>query len=258
MNWLNLHVEVLDSQEFLGATPIERATWLCLQRYCIGQENGGRIEGASRWKDRKWQQVVRVTGKEVASECELWSWDGDDLVVTFYPSEKEDEVRHRREIAKSNGNRGGRPKKTNGETTKETHEKPTSVISEKAEGERKEKGKERNTPLPPEGEWSGIIPERWRNIPKIDLRNHKVSRNSALMERIGAWFGRKAATLWTLAEAIALRSITPSAEDLELLESYYLAASVGDMDYRRRDLITLLNNWSGELDRARIWTAENP
>jgi hypothetical protein len=103
MNWLNLNITVLDSEEFLGAEPVQRATWLCLLRYCIGQENGGRIKGALPWTDRKWQQVVRVTGEEVAATCDLWTWDGEDLVVAFYPTEKEVEVRTKRE----SGRRGG-------------------------------------------------------------------------------------------------------------------------------------------------------
>lgn len=158
MNWINLNVTVLDSEEFLGADPVERATWLCLLRYCIGQENGGRIEGARLWKDRKWQQVVRVTGKEVASECDLWTWDGDDLLVAFYPTDKEAEIQHLRSIgkqtseakraaAKANGSKGGRPTKNPAEnpteTQQETHAKPIEI---EVEGEVERKGK---YPLPP-------------------------------------------------------------------------------------------------------------
>jgi len=154
MNWINLETSTLDSPEFLGAEPIERATWLCLLRYCVGQENGGRIAGCRDWKDRRCQQLVRVTAREIGSACDLWSWDGDDLVVFEYPTEKEAEVKQRRETAKTNGRNGGRPKKNQPEShekpTSETEPKPTSVISEKAEGEgegegeEKEKGREVN------------------------------------------------------------------------------------------------------------------
>ncbi|GAA5117086.1 hypothetical protein JIN84_17955 [Luteolibacter yonseiensis] len=148
MNWININVTVLDSEEFLGAEPTERATWLCLLRYCVGQENGGRMHQAKQWKDRKWQQVVRVTSKEISTDCDLWNWEGEDLVVRFYPEEKEAEVKHLRSIgkqtseakkaaARTNGAKGGRPTiqptdKPNG-TEQETHAEPI---------ERKEKGKE--------------------------------------------------------------------------------------------------------------------
>lgn len=160
MNWINLNVTVIDSEEFLGADPVERATWLCLLRYCIGQENGGRIEGAKAWKDRKWQQVVRVTAREVMAVCDLWEWDGDDLVVAFYPSEKELEVQHLRSVgkqtseakraaAKANGAKGGRPpKKTEPEPTsetQETHGNPSETHRKEGEGEGEGEGK---NPLP--------------------------------------------------------------------------------------------------------------
>jgi len=158
MEWLNLHSSVLDSPQFIGSSPVERATWLCLQRFCIGQENGGVISSAASWNDRKWQQLARVTLREVRSTTSLlWSWNGNDLCVWAYPSAREEEVRSRRENARKNGNLGGRPKKptqeTNEKPTSVISEKPTSVILEKTEGEgegeregereRKEKGKGR-------------------------------------------------------------------------------------------------------------------
>lgn len=146
MEWLNLHTKTLDSEEVIGSDPVERGTWLMLLRYCIGQENGGVICDCKGWKDRKWQQLVRVTHREIATKSDLWSWDGDNLVVTHYPVEKETEVITNR----LNGSRGGRPK------TK-TQKKPggfESVIEsvnpneteriEIAETERKGIGKEGN------------------------------------------------------------------------------------------------------------------
>lgn len=101
MNWLNLHSSVLDSPEVVGSDPVERATWLFLLRFCVGQENGGRIEGARNWKDRRWQQLCRVTLKEVEQISELWTWDGDDMLVQFYPVSKEKEVQAKRVAGKA-------------------------------------------------------------------------------------------------------------------------------------------------------------
>lgn len=144
MEWLNLHTSVLDSPAVLGEEPLNRATWIFLLRYCIGQENNGRILGAVSWGDRKWQQLVRVTLAEVQAQSSLWDWRGGDLIVSMYPVEKEREVKRKRAAARRNGNQGGRPRKTN----VGYFEKPTLVNSPKAEGEREGKDKGINTSEP--------------------------------------------------------------------------------------------------------------
>ena len=138
VDWLNIHRSTLAAEQFLGCDPVQRATWLCLLAYCADQENGGRIEAADTWVDRKWQQVVRVTRDEVRDSCPLWSWDGACVVVWAYPAEKEAEVRRNRE----NGKAGGRPPKPSGNQVVSsglTQTEPSAPIS--AETERK--GKER-------------------------------------------------------------------------------------------------------------------
>jgi hypothetical protein len=147
MEWINLHIRILDSAEFVGEEPVNQATWLKLLRYCCGQENGGRIVGCRAWKDRKWQQLIRVTLKEATTESELWAWEGDDLKLAFYPLEKEQEIQAKREIARTNGNQGGRPRRTREKTDVGSQKKPTLVNFAKAEGkgrEGKENGKEGN------------------------------------------------------------------------------------------------------------------
>jgi len=44
MNWINIHTDTLRSEDYLGADPIERATWLNLMGWCCSQENGGMIK----------------------------------------------------------------------------------------------------------------------------------------------------------------------------------------------------------------------
>jgi len=129
MDWLNLHLPTLRSAEFLGSDPVDRATWLCLMAFCVDQENGGVIEGCSEWGDRKWQQLVGVTREEVTDCAELWEWKDGALIVMFYPKEKEDLIKARREAGRKggqskseaktaavrqNGNKGGRPQEPNG------------------------------------------------------------------------------------------------------------------------------------------------
>lgn len=78
---------------------------------------------------------------------------------------------------------------------------------------------------------------------------------------IGLWFKRRASTPWSEPETRAWRKITKRtqpeelAEQIRLLGEYY-TAKIPDTarDFRRRDVLTLLNNWPGELDRARNFT----
>jgi uncharacterized protein YdaU (DUF1376 family) len=70
--------------------------------------------------------------------------------------------------------------------------------------------------------------------------------------RLGKLFRRRESTQPTPKELKALKAITPIPdEDFKLIESYYNFSHQPAADYRRRDLQTLLNNWPGELDRAR-------
>lgn len=170
MEWINLHIPtLLRSPEFIGAEPVDRSTFIMLLAFCASLENGGVIRDCAEWKDRKWQQIAAVTLAEVRRKSELWTWHGNDLHVSFYPVEKEAEVKHLRGIgslstpakaaaAKANGKRGGRPNKnppqnptenptpwvsgTEQETEQETHEKP--IERKGREGKGKEgKGSER-------------------------------------------------------------------------------------------------------------------
>lgn len=44
------------------------------------------------------------------------------------------------------------------------------------------------------------------------------------------------------------------AADLDLLRAFWgTKGDRVDADFRRRDLLTLLHNWAGELDKARAW-----
>lgn len=160
MNWLNLNIQTLDSEEFIGSDPVSRATWICLLRYCIGQENGGRIDDCHGWADRKWQQLVRITKEEVEATSALWSWEGQDLVVWEYPTGKEVEVQSKRDggrtggqatseaktqAARVNGSKGGRPKtqaKTQASSEEEPNHKPNGKELERKGTEVEGEGRE--------------------------------------------------------------------------------------------------------------------
>lgn len=159
MEWLNLKTSVLHAPEYIGSSPTSRATWMNVSLWSAHQENGGRIVGARSWGNRQWQQTCGVTRREIHAAAKLLTWEADDLIVWNYPVEKEAEVQlnrttgrngggsvseAKRQAARLNGMKGGRPPKPNGET-QEPNGNPTETQQTQAETQRngKEgKGKE--------------------------------------------------------------------------------------------------------------------
>mgnify|MGYP003654146301 CR=1 FL=1 len=216
MHWINIHTETLRGKEFVGAEPIERATWLSLLGWCCAQENSGRIESCSDWTSRKWQQLCGITLEEVQIKSELYVFDGLDLVVHFYPMDNQESVAAKRK----NGKKGGRPKKTAASET----------ITQQD--------------IKPRG---SVLVNHVANL-DITLKERKEKKrkgNTTLQIRIGNLVKRRESTKWNDKENTAFRKLNPTEEDIAFLESKKYA----DHPYRRRDLITLLNNWGGELDR---------
>lgn len=83
-------------------------------------------------------------------------------------------------------------------------------------------------------------------------KGQKVTENTPAMIRIGAWFGRRASTLWSVEEARSLTDVGEmAADEVDLLERFYRARIPADKDTRRHSLDTMLNNWNGEVDKAR-------
>lgn len=96
-----------------------------------------------------------------------------------------------------------------------------------------------------------FLPAGWKSMTKETRRRQRVNANSPAMVTIGKFFGRKADTLWTVAEAVALLEVKPTPEEVQILARYYALPLDKEHDFRRRDLPTLLNNWQTEVDRAR-------
>jgi hypothetical protein len=88
--------------------------------------------------------------------------------------------------------------------------------------------------------------------PKEDTKKEKPlsPELEAFRLRVGALIKRRPTTQWSTKEIKALKEIfdynTPE-EDLVALEARYQS----DDKYLRRELMTLLNNWNGEIDKAR-------
>lgn len=77
--------------------------------------------------------------------------------------------------------------------------------------------------------------------------------------RVSALFNRRAATAWSKGEVKAWQALWPVVpEELDLIEIYYRAKlPAAERDIRRRDMATLLNNWNGEVDRARRFNQQH-
>lgn len=146
MNWLNLRTEQLRSPTVAQASHEALATWLRVITYCCEQENGGRITGAAQWGDRAWMVACGVSALEVAGATPLLSREGEDILVSMYPLDKQKEVAKDRlngkrggrcktqaktQASRQNGTQGGRPEKPKPLPENNPSQNPT---------ERKEKG----------------------------------------------------------------------------------------------------------------------
>jgi hypothetical protein len=107
MNWLNFEMKTLTSDTFLGCDPIERGTWLCLNRYCAQQENYGVIKDCKDWGDRKWQQLCGITKEEAHRECPLWTWHNGSIEVWEYPVAQQMATQAKRKAGKRHGKKKG-------------------------------------------------------------------------------------------------------------------------------------------------------
>jgi hypothetical protein len=103
-----------------------------------------------------------------------------------------------------------------------------------------EQGKESNTPIVPKGDEN---PE-----PPAEEKPETLLRAMALFRmRPATPLDRSSRRAWKLAAPAVAAT---SAAEWSRLEAYYADVIPSKDDYRRQDLSTLLNNWSGELTKA--------
>jgi hypothetical protein len=252
VNWLNLQTSSIRHPHYIGSEPVARATWLNVMVYCCEQENGGRIVGARAWKDRQWQQTCGVTLQEVNESDPLTSWDGDDLVIWNYPSDKEGEIRAKREGGRQGGLKSGAVR---------TVSKDSTIIAEaeleaihEAELERKGregKGMEDKPPTPNPAPAS----------PPLGGGKKDALPTTPEAIAVASLFSRRLTTPWGPKEVRIFKQIVKrgilTADAMERIHAYYEAERAkGEEGKHRRDLKTFLNNFDGELDRATAFTEQ--
>lgn len=157
----------------------------------------------------------------------------------------------------------------NAEVTVENHSCNAAVTAVKRESNAVEAKKLRynNTPIVPlkgdggNGENHGVDAESDLSLQAVEVGSevqggHKVGLmvGDPVALRVAACLGRRPTTRWTAKEVRAYRRLLPlEMADLQLVEAYYAATIAPEEDIRRRDVAQLLNNWAGEVDRARRW-----
>ncbi len=158
MEWINLPCSLLAGPDFLGSEPVDRATWLCLLRFCVMQENGGLILDCGDWGDRKWQQLCGVTATEVHQAADLWAWEQGSVRVAYYPADKEAEVKAKRQAGRSGGLARTQAKTEAARVNGAKHQPKQIPSNNPTEGEGEEKGKvvEGTQPPPPTISQGGI------------------------------------------------------------------------------------------------------
>lgn len=157
-----------------------------------------------------------------------------------------------------NGSQGGRGKKSKHDSQSVDSEQNEKANALPEESQIKAKQKppspsplpSPNTPLPPEGDGLGL------ELDSDPVPQTKPWTPTEDQLQINSWFRRRPDTRWSEKELRAFRKLPPTPdEDWHLLERYYLGP--GDGRYPRQDVFTLLNNWQGEIDRARKWSETN-
>lgn len=257
MQYINMHTDTLRSSEYIGSSPAERGTWFSVLGWCVTQENGGRMVGAALWKDRQWQQTCGVTLREVRSASRLLNIEGDDVVVVFYPIDKEEIVRKKREVA----SHGGRAKalayaRANGIADKEANGEAYAVAKRSAE----RKGKEYNTPLPPlQGDLHGSdsVSKSSDSSPSADAEFlEKKEKGGPALARVRGLFRIRATTPLDAAERRAWEKawravVATDGAGWRALEWWFsLPADAPAAKFRKRKPAFLLNAWNGEVQAA--------
>lgn len=95
---------------------------------------------------------------------------------------------------------------------------------------------------------------------ELPLAIEKNVPTTRTAQRIATLFNRRLTTPWSVAEIKSFKACGNVTDaELELIEKYYASERAkGELGIHRRDLCTFLNNWRGELDRARAFASKTP
>jgi hypothetical protein len=88
----------------------------------------------------------------------------------------------------------------------------------------------------------------------LEVEESKPSLSPEQIE-VGSWFNRRPTTPWSEKELKTWAKIPKpiDCEDWQALRWFYTQSGC---QYLRRDILTLLNNWTGEIDRAKNYNPD--
>lgn len=135
---------------------------------------------------------------------------------------------------------------------KKGYPKGIHTLQEKDKEKDKDKNKEKELFQMPEN-----ATEKDALIKGSGNKNKKAKFNTPLMVRIGSWFGRREDTIWTNQEVQALIDAAPTPAQIDGMEKFYLAEETNPPTlHHKHSMITMLNQWNTELDKARKYAFE--
>lgn len=154
---------------------------------------------------------------------------------------------------RENGRNGGRPRKdSEAEEPIGFSGNPNNPAGADSDSDSDSENENDTSPQSPPaggcGDWDGIFPDGALRKSKTEQAKIKCRRTNPRLSRLGRLFGRQEATLPNVYEAAALKDLDPTEDDIDLIERYYRACP----EFLRQSLGALLNNWSSELDKARL------
>jgi len=131
-------------------------------------------------------------------------------------------------------------------------EKAKKAVLQECNRESQARWRERNSHKTSGADNSADLNLSGQEEPQPQKKQNPAWSPTLIQSRLGMLFRRRPTTRWSKDELKALAGIGEiSEEDLKALEVYYTANMPDASNYRRRDLSTLLNNFNGEVDRAR-------
>lgn len=249
MEWLNLSVTDLSDADFRRCPLQDRGVWLTLLGFCVQQENRGRIAGVEQWCDFECIAALGVPKAALEGAHMLWKFECGDLLVSGYPQEQHNSIEAKRRAARRTNRQRWRSESLSDSPSDTASESPSDSVKERKGKEGKEK--KRNTTKAGALVIAELVDER--------LKARLLEVNALMARRDSTPWSAKE---WAAFQAMGLDRLEAEAWTAQIgpLAAYYAAprdgwlrefwaAKPGD-DFRRRDLLTLLHNWPGEVDRA--------